>query len=47
MSNDTSTDLDLHVEEAEVFDAPLSWEWVAGFAAGVAAGVAVGVVVAT
>jgi hypothetical protein len=47
MSNETTTDLDLHVEEVEALDAPLSWEWVAGFAAGVAAGVAIGVVVAT
>jgi hypothetical protein len=47
MHNETSTELDLYVEEAEAFDAPISWEWVAGFAAGVAVGVGVGVLVAT
>ncbi len=46
MTTETTTDLDLQVEEAEALDAPF-WEYVAGFAAGLAAGAAIGAVIAT
>jgi hypothetical protein len=44
MSNETTTHLDLFVEEAEALEAPFDW---GAFAAGVGAGLLVGAVIAT